>query len=193
MRRRGRGGAAETGATPPSFSVLDAWPLALLVLPLAGCAASAPASGSAEAAGTDLRFAHTLTVDAPPEAVWRLWTDVSTWHAWDPEVESATLDGPYAVGATGRLVPASGPSSTFRVTEADPDSATTFETRLPLGSLRVRRSWQGRGGRTEITHTVSFHGLGGRMLARRLGPRFRAALPGVMGRLKALAEGGAGP
>ena len=42
--------------------------------------------------------------------------------------------------------------------------------------------------RAALTHGVSFHGVGGRLLARVLGPRFRRALPGVMGRLVRLAE-----
>ncbi|MEM1116510.1 MAG: SRPBCC family protein [Bacteroidota bacterium] len=161
---------------------------------LVGCAASrsAPEAAASEAdlaVGTNRAFAHTVTTTAAPEAVWALWTDVAGWPAWDVALDSAALDGPFAVGARGRLVPASGPASAFEIEAVDVGRSYTFATRLPLGALRVRRSWENAGpGQIAVTHAVSFHGLGGRMLAGRLGPQFRRALPGVMERLVALAE-----
>ena len=141
------------------------------------------------AAGTDRAFAHTVETAAPPERVWALWTDVAGWPTWDLELKAAELSGPFAVGAEGRLTPVAGPRSRFAVTAVEPGRSYTIETALPLGALRIRRSWTATAdGRTAFTHAVSFHGVGGRLLARRLGPRFRRALPDVMGRLARLAE-----
>ena len=140
------------------------------------------------AAGSDREFAHTVTTGAAPDRVWALWTDVAGWPAWDPELRAAELSGPFAVGAEGLLTPAAGPRGRFRVTALDPGRSYTIETALPLGALRVRRSWVAEGGAVAFTHAVSFHGAGGRVLSRRLGPRFRRALPDVMRRLAALAE-----
>ena len=172
--------------------------LAALALVAVGCAARPP-EPPALADGTDRRFSHTVVTDAAPDAVWRLWTDVSTWPQWDTEVARVEMDAAWAVGARGRLVPASGPSARVRVTEVEPGRATTFETALPLGALRVARRWRAAGtpgqaaggGRIAFTHEVSFHGVGGRLLARRLGRRFRAALPQAMARLDSLARAGA--
>ncbi len=145
---------------------------------------------AALAAGTPRRFAHTVVTDASPEALWRVWTDIAAWPTWDTELASAALDGSFEDGARGRLVPLRGPSARFEIAGVEPGRAYTLVTALPLGQLRVRRSWTAAdAGRIAFTHEVSFHGLGGGLLAGRLGPRFRRALPDVMERLRARAEG----
>ena len=169
---------------------MDALPVTLLVLPLlAGCAATREAPDRALAAGTNAAFSHTLRTEAPPPAVWTVWTDVPGWPRWDTELQAAALDGPFEIGARGRLTPLRGPEARFTITELDPGRSYTFETALPLARLRVRRAWQtAPDGATEITHHVSFHGLMGGIFARRFGPAFRRALPQAMERVVALAE-----
>lgn len=41
-----------------------------------------------------------ITIDAPPAEVWRALTDVARWPEWNEFIDSATLDGPLAVGST---------------------------------------------------------------------------------------------
>lgn len=52
---------------------------------------------------------------AAPGAVWRCWTDLSTWGDWDRGLTSASLDGAFMVGAVGELVDISGRRSRFEV------------------------------------------------------------------------------
>ncbi len=40
---------------------------------------------------------------ATPQAVWRIWSDTSTWGKWNPDVISVHLDGPFAAGTTGTM------------------------------------------------------------------------------------------
>ena len=40
------------------------------------------------------------TIAAPVEVLWRLHTDVDTWPTWQPDIETARLDGPFAPGST---------------------------------------------------------------------------------------------
>lgn len=169
--------------------MLPVWvSLALCCVALVGCATTATPDVPL-ASGTSRRFAHTVETSASPQSLWRVWTDAEAWPAWDTELDSVSLDGPFRDGASGRLVPKRGPSARFSVADVDDGRAYTLVTRLPLGALRVRRTWVPAGaGRIAVTHEVSFHGLGGRLLAGRLGPGFRAALPAVMARLAARAE-----
>ncbi len=162
----------------------------LAVLLLVGCAARAPeaAAPTPLAEGTDRSFRHTMVTTAPPEAIWRLWTDPASWHEWDTELKSATLDGPWEPGARGRLVPLAGPSARFDVTAVAP-RATAYTTNLPMAVLRLRRSWTPLAeGQIAVTHEVEFGGLMGGVFASRLGPGFRRALPPVMARLDSLAR-----
>lgn len=43
---------------------------------------------------------HGAVIDAPIEVVWTLHTDVDRWPTWQPDVERARLDGPFAPGST---------------------------------------------------------------------------------------------
>ena len=43
---------------------------------------------------------HSAVIDAPIEVLWRLHTDVDAWPAWQPDIETARLDGPFAPGSS---------------------------------------------------------------------------------------------
>ena len=136
------------------------------------------------AAGTNREFSHTLATSAHPDAVWRLWTDVSTWKDWDKGLKDAELSTPFAKGARGKIVPLSGAPARFDVTELDEGRSCTFETHLPWSRLEVRRSFVSRNP-VVFRHDVSFKGALAALWANFLGGNFRKALPPTM---EALAE-----
>ena len=142
------------------------------------------------AEGTNTRFSHVAVAKAQPEAVWRLWTHVDTWPRWDTELESARLDGAFLVGAKGALKGKGAPEASFEVVAFEPLVRNQISTALPLGGRLVieRRLEQGTDG-TRFTHEVRFTGFGGWLLSPFFGPRYREALPKVMARIVALAEG----
>ncbi|MEM0986100.1 MAG: SRPBCC family protein [Pseudomonadota bacterium] len=142
------------------------------------------------AAGTNRAFYNVVTTTAEPGEIWRLWTDVTTWKTWDAGLKDAALDDAFAIGAKGRIIPLSGPSTRFEVTEYNAPDSYAFETRLPFARLVVRRSLVGANP-TVFRHDVRFEGLLGGFWAGRFGPGFRAALPPTMDALVALAEKGA--
>ncbi|MEV4559165.1 SRPBCC family protein [Kitasatospora sp. NPDC049285] len=43
-----------------------------------------------------------IEIDAPIERVWNLHTDIDHWADWLADIDSATLDGPLATGASFR-------------------------------------------------------------------------------------------
>jgi uncharacterized protein YndB with AHSA1/START domain len=43
-----------------------------------------------------------ILIAAPVEKVWNLQTDIDRWHEWQPDVQSAKLDGKLAAGTTFR-------------------------------------------------------------------------------------------
>lgn len=85
---------------------------------------------------------HTeIDIDAPPDVVWSVLTDLDAYAAWNPFITSA--EGTAEVGRqlTNRMEPPGGKAVTFRprVTVVDPEQ--TFEW---LGHLGFRGVFDGR-------------------------------------------------
>lgn len=133
-------------------------------------------------------FKHTLATTASPETIWAIWTDVDHWQDWDSGLQSAELKGPFTTGTKGRLIPLKGPKATFVITEYEEGKSYTFKTRLPLGGLYVKRFWEINDGKTYFTHEVTFKGLTGGLFARGMGKQFREMLPGVLEKIREIAE-----
>jgi hypothetical protein len=94
-----------------------------------------------------------LDTDAPPEAVWRLYGDVSTWPRWRAGVEQVELDRDFGAGASGTLTTKERGTLPFRITGAKHGSWFAMEIDyspeitmkvghelipLPQGGTRIR-------------------------------------------------------
>lgn len=137
---------------------------------------------------SNTRFRHTVETLASPEAVWRVWTDVPNWKTWDTSLKSAELNGPFATGTQGRLIPDKGPKSKFTLTEVIPLQSYTFKTKLPFGALYVKRTLSTQDEKPAFTHEVWFTGLTKGIFGRALGRNYRAILPDVMNKIEAIAK-----
>ncbi|MFZ5622912.1 MAG: SRPBCC family protein [Gemmatimonadota bacterium] len=125
---------------------------------------------------------------ATADTVWLLWSDVTGWSAWDPDVEWCSLDSPLAAGARGTLKTRTGPVMEFQVTEAVRGRGFTERARLPFTTLEImHRVDRLPHGFVRITHRVRMRGLLVPLYRRTLGRRFEADLPGGVRRLALLA------
>jgi hypothetical protein len=149
-----------------------------------------PQSPLPHAEGTNSHFYCTLETTAKPEEIWRLWTDVEHWSAWDTELESSSISGAFLAGTRGTLKPTSGSPAQFIIDECNDGSSYTFSTALPLGSLTIKRTLERTtgNGSTRFTHDVQFTGFSGWFFAMVLGNQYKTALPEVMNRIRTLAE-----
>jgi hypothetical protein len=136
---------------------------------------------------TNKHFWHTETTTVPLE-VYRLWTDVSTWKDWDSGLKDATISGPFELGSIGEIISLEGRKSEFAVVEYIQDTSYTIRTKLPLGSLYVKRLLSIQDEKVSLTHEVWFSGLTGGLFAKMFGPEFRKMLPEVVQEVKRLAE-----
>ena len=66
---------------------------------------------------------RSVSTTAAPAAVWRVWSDPSTWPTWNPDVRSIKLDGPFATGTTGTM---STRQATHDITLARVDEGRSF-------------------------------------------------------------------
>lgn len=137
---------------------------------------------------TNTHFSHTLGTLAPPARIWQLWSDVPNWPRWDNVLKTAKLNGPFATGTSGMVIPDRGLRAHFTLTDVVPGQTYTIRTKLPLGSLNVKRTLTKQNGQTVFTHEVWFDGFSSGFFGWALGKRYRTILPDVMQRIKTLAE-----
>lgn len=141
------------------------------------------------AASADL--VGSVEVRATPARVFALWSDAAGWPDWDPDLEGASLDGPFAPGSRGALKPRGGPRTRIELVEVLPDRAFTAASRLPLCRMVFDHAIEPLGAPADgcrVTHSVRFEGPLAGVFRRLIGPAVRRGLPGTMAGLKRAAE-----
>ncbi len=128
-----------------------------------------------------------LEIDAPIDSVWTVLTTVEKWPAWNPDVKTVSLAGPFAEGSTFRWK--AGPGTITSVVEhVDPPTVLAWSGRT-LG-IRAVHVWHlsAQNGKTFVRTEESYDGLMARVLRRSLQKTLDAALANGARYLKAEAE-----
>ncbi len=141
-----------------------------------------------EKAATNKHFWYSMETSATPEKIWAIWTDVSNWKTWDTGLKDASLEDEFKFGAKGKILSLEGRTSKFKVVSINEGKSYTYKTKLPLGSLYVKRYLNTENGKTIFTHEVWFKGLTSGIFAKAFGADFREMLPTVLSNVKNLAE-----
>jgi uncharacterized protein YndB with AHSA1/START domain len=134
---------------------------------------------------------RTLETSASPERVWRLWSDVGTWPAWNPDVEAISLDGPFATGATGSMTTRAGGKHAITLTEVQPGRSFRLETSpAPLSTFTFRCEVLANGGGSTISQSVTMRGPLGGLFSAMMGGRIAEGFEPILAGLKTAAESG---
>ena len=127
---------------------------------------------------------RSVETSASPAAVWKVWSDTTTWPLWNPDVQSMTLNGPFAAGTTGTMKTKQGtrqiqladvvPGRSFRLeTTVIPLTRFAFECLVSAGPT----------GKTTISQAIRvggpLGGLVGGMMGRQIADTFPALLQGL--------------
>jgi uncharacterized protein YndB with AHSA1/START domain len=100
-------------------------------------------------------------IDAPPERVWSLLTDASTYRDWNRAVVS--IEGTIAPGNTISLVSIANPKRIFKlhVTEVTAPNRMVWSDGMPLGLFKGERTYlvMPREGVTHFEMTEEYTGL----------------------------------
>lgn len=124
-----------------------------------------------------------IEVRVPPQAVMDCYRDVAGWPTWDPDTRAASIAGPFASGATGRLKPAKGFAVPMRFTSVGVHHFTV-ESPAPFCTMRFEHELAPLAGGTRVTHRVTFEGPLARLFGHLVGRRVRTGLPVTMRSLK---------
>jgi uncharacterized membrane protein len=116
-------------------------------------------------------FTKSIHIDAPPETVWKVMTDVERWPDWTRSITTLKrLDkGPFAVGSRARVKQPKLLPAVWTVTRLDAGRSFTWMSGMPgfraIGYHAVKPGFNG----SEITLVVLFEGIFGGIAGRFLG------------------------
>src|SRR6266487_3243654 len=125
------------------------------------------------------RYQHTSDTPAPPEVVWQLYSDVTSWPRWNTAVARVRLHGPFAAGTTGELTPPGAAPLPFRIVAADENEGYVSETVIAeTVTLRTtsRLTPLPEGG-TRIDHRAELVGPAAEFFGQSFGPALAAGVP----------------
>ncbi|PWU03222.1 MAG: polyketide cyclase [Bacteroidetes bacterium] len=131
---------------------------------------------------------ETMLTTAPPDRIWKIWTDVKNWKNWDLGLRESLIRGPFQKNAEGTLIPDKGPKAGFRVTSCVPNFSYTVTTKLPFAELHLHRYLGYHNSKTTVTHEVWLEGPLSQLWWKLIGKRYSKASPEVMKKLKQIAE-----
>lgn len=136
-----------------------------------------------------MQVEHRISIAVSPETIFRIYEDVQNWHTWDPDTKHASLDGPFRVGTSGRITPPKGMTVPMLLTQVEPGTCFTVESKIPLFRMLFEHELLPMGGATEVIHRVTFSGFLSVVLGPMLSKQLNVGLPVTLRKLKALAEG----
>jgi uncharacterized membrane protein len=126
----------------------------------------------------DMEWTHAQTIDAPPEVVWGLATDVTSWPEYMPTVQSVQRleEGPLRLGAGAMIKQPGQRPARWTVTEMTPGRRFSWESRrrgmVMTGTHEVEP--EGAGTRSSLVLTMT--GPLAPVLGPVLGPLMRRVL-----------------
>lgn len=136
-----------------------------------------------------MRVEQSIIVNAPPEQIFEIYSDVANWCQWDPDTKSSSISGPFASGTTGQLTPTKSNPVSILLTSVVPNKSFTVESRIPyLFRMVFEHELSKEQNATKVTHRATFYGPLSFLLGLVIGNQLRQALPVTLSNLKALAE-----
>jgi hypothetical protein len=143
---------------------------------------------------TGWEYAPSIETTASPEAIWRLYQDVSRWPEWKYGVQRVELTGPFAAGSTGTITPVGQPPMPFRIVAATENEGYISETRLADGvPLRLEHTLTPLpGGGTRVVHKAHVPRAALDVFGDGFSPNLNAGINVTLAALSSRAAGGAG-
>ena len=115
-----------------------------------------------------MEFSIIVDIDAPPDRVWAIMSDVERWPDWTTSVSSIKRvdDGPLAVGSKAWVRQPKLPPALWRVTAFAVNEGFTWVTGSPGVHVTGRHTVAPTGRGSRVTLSVKYRGLFGGLMAR---------------------------
>jgi hypothetical protein len=129
---------------------------------------------------------------ASPERVWKIWSDMSTWGDWNPNVSTMDWTGGFVQGSQGIMNTRAGQHHKMTLAEVQPGRSFALETSVvPLTRFRFNcRVEPAAAGKTRISQMVEVKGPLGPVMQGMLGPQVSKEFGTLLANLARKAEAG---
>jgi uncharacterized protein YndB with AHSA1/START domain len=128
---------------------------------------------------------------ASPEKVWRIWSDMSTWGQWNPNVTTMDWQGGFTSGTTGVMNTPSGQHHKMQLVDVQPGRSFALLTSVVPGTrFRFNCRIESSDGKTKISQTVEVGGPLGPVMGGILGPQVSKEFGTLLQNLARKAEAG---
>jgi Polyketide cyclase / dehydrase and lipid transport len=140
-------------------------------------------------------YGSSVETSASPESVWKIWSDMSTWGDWNPNVSTMEWTGGFVQGSEGMMNTRAGQHHKMKLAEVQPGRFFALETRVVPGTMfrfncRVEPSASGAG--AKISQMVEVKGPLGPIMQGMMGPQVSKEFPTLLANLARKAEGTSG-
>lgn len=100
-----------------------------------------------------------ITRTATKEQMWKLFSDVNSWHTWDSGIEYARIEGKFEKGNHFYLKPKRGPKVKISLIETDPGKKFVDLTRFPLAAMYGEHTFEETAQGLKITTSMTVRGM----------------------------------
>src|SRR5487761_417776 len=137
-------------------------------------------------------YGTSVETTASPEKVWSIWSDMSTWGDWNPNVSTMEGTSGLVQGSEGIMNTKSGQHHKMKLAEVRPGRFFALETRVVPGTMfRFNCSVEpGSGGKTRISQMVEIKGPLGPIVQGMMGPQVSKEFPTLLANLARTVEAG---
>lgn len=133
-------------------------------------------------------YERSRTTSAAPDRVWAIWSDVSTWPAWNPDVRDVSLNGPFVAGQIGSMTTGAG-THAIRLGAVVPGQSFDLVTApIPATTFRFHCEVIPDGDGSRISQGVTMSGLLAPIVGPLMGNRIAAGFDPILGGLGREAE-----
>ncbi|HEY6117789.1 MAG TPA: SRPBCC family protein [Candidatus Dormibacteraeota bacterium] len=117
-------------------------------------------------------YGTSVETPASPEQVWRIWSDMSTWGEWNPNVSTMDWSGGFVSGSTGVMNTRAGQHHKMQLVDVNPGRSFAILTAVVPGTrFRFNCRVEPAGAKTKVSQTVEVGGALGPLLGGMLGPQ----------------------
>jgi hypothetical protein len=117
-------------------------------------------------------YGTSVETSASADKVWKIWSDMSTWGDWNPNVSTMDWQGGFQSGTSGLMNTRAGQHHKMKLVDVVPGRSFALETSVVPGTMfRFNCRIEPEGAKTKVGQWVEVKGPLGPIMGGMLGPQ----------------------